>query len=433
MMAVDLSVELSDIAPCQKEIKVGVPQEAIEEEFNLVYGELKKAARVPGFRLGHAPRDLLEQHHGGAAREQVLSRLINRSLDEVLNAQQDWNLVGRPKVTDVKFDPKQPLTYSVHVEVAPKITAGTYKALVLTRPKTQVSEEMVNESLSRLQGQHAELKPVLESRAAVEGDYLLVDVTEEKQGDKPVNRRDVVFPLDLKKDPEGLLKELIGMTPGTQRVLNPKSGAKITLSLKQLKIRELPPLDDAFAKSVGPFDSLDSLKKTIQGNLERELEQSQRQALEQQASEKLLSEWKFDVPPSLVGSQAQRILRDRSMELVMQGVPQSEVEERSKMLSEQAKMDALKQVKLFFIFHQSKLLFSNQPFCLRSQRRVDRNVVCSLKQLFKLCYRFCVQLLGFLFGEKRIKNKKPHPETVGPPGNFRTNFSQTDNAEIFSV
>ncbi len=348
-----LSVKLADIAPCQKELKVEVPLDAVEAEFEAVYGELKKVARVPGFRVGAAPRDLLEQHHGDTAREQVLKRLVNRTLEEALSSHKGLDLIGRPEVTEVNFDPKKPLSYSARIEVAPKIPAGPYKKLKLTRPKMEVTEEQVAQVLSRLQEQQSQLKPVLESRAAEDGDYLLVDLTEQKQGASPVKRRDIVIQLNLQKDPEGFLRQLVGMTPGTERTIKlEKEKLLVAVSFKQLKLRELPKIDDAFAQTVGPFDTLEALKKSIRENVEQEAQRHQRRILEQAASERLLEGWLFDVPPSVVASQARRVLKDRAMDMMSQGVPASQVQEQAETLTEQAKLDALKQVKIFFILRQ---------------------------------------------------------------------------------
>ena len=340
---------MKEISPCRKELKVEVPRPAIEAEFEEVYGELKRVAFVPGFRVGSAPRDLLERHHGDKAREQVLRRLIRRSLGEALKAQGPLDLVGQPEVSEVKFDPPQQLSYLAHFEVSPSVPLGRYKKLKLTRPKPKIDEETITQVLSRLQEQQAQLRPVLEPRPTAEGDFLLVDLTEQVPGKPPVKRRDVVIHLDLKNDPEGVLKALVGLNPPDKRQVQLKSGHTVTVEVKQIKIKELPPLDDALAKSVGAFETLEALKEAIRQDLRRQAEASQKHALETQVAHQLVEEWAFDVPPSLVGSQAQRLLKERALDLMNQGIPPAQVEEQAKALTDQAKLEALKDVKLFFI------------------------------------------------------------------------------------
>lgn len=339
-----VSVTLKETAPCQKRLSVEVSREAVNAEFEAVYGELKKVAQVPGFRVGSAPRDLLVRYHGSKAREEVLRRLIARSLDEEIRAQGQMDLVGRPQVTEVKLEPNQPLTYTAELEVAPQVPMGRYKGLRITRPKADLSEEKISKVLVHLAETHAELKPILIDRPAAEGDFLLVDL-DKKQ-------RDFLIHLDLGKDPQGIFKSLLGVKPGETRIVSLKERKSMRVEVKAIKVRDTVPLDDAFAKSVGPYETLESLKEAIRQDLKRQAEATERQALEAQALGRLTEEWEFDVPPSLVASQARRILKERALELLSQGVPPPELQERGQLLTDQAKVDALQQVRIFFVLRR---------------------------------------------------------------------------------
>lgn len=348
----ELKSSLKETAPCQRELRVEVPPEQVERELEQVYQELKRAAAVPGFRVGHAPKDLLERHHGTKAKEEALSRLIGRTLEEALGAQGALDLVGRPRVSDVRWEPKQPLSYVAHLELAPEVALGRYKGLRIARPKTSVTEESVAQVLEHLRETHSELKPLLEPRAAAAGDFLLVDLTTQKGAEAARRQREVVIHLDLEKDPEGILRPLIGMNPGESRPVTLKDGAVLTVELKQIKQREMPPLDDGFARTVGPYETLEKLKAEVRADLGRRAEALERQHLEGQALQQLGREWALDVPPSLVASQARRILKERALELMNQGVPPEKVQEQAQALTDQAKVDALQQVKLFFILRR---------------------------------------------------------------------------------
>ncbi len=349
---VAVTAKLKEIAPCQKELQVEVPRQEIEQEFEAVYRELRKKAFVPGFRVGFAPRDLLERYHGEKARDEVLSRLIAHSLEEALKSQEPMDLVGRPAVSDVQFDPKAKLSYSARLEVAPSVPLGRFKGLSLNRPKIRVTGDEVKKALERLRESQAQLTPLLELRPAQEGDFLLVDLTEPGKQGSPVQRRDLLIHLNSEKDPAGIFKGLAGMTAGDKRTVQSKEGQTLAVELKAIKVKQLPALDDDFAKSVGSFETLEALKQAVQQGLEGEAKASQRHILENQAVRHLLEVWNFDVPPSLVGSQAQRLLKERAVELMQQGVPTSEVEAKAAILAEQAKLDALKSVKLFFILRR---------------------------------------------------------------------------------
>jgi trigger factor len=335
---------LKDSAPCLKQLRVDVPTETVQAEFNTVYRELKRVAHVPGFRVGFSPRDLLERYHGEKAREEVIRRLVGRSLDEALSAQGQMDLVGRPQVTDVQWEPGQPLTYTAQLEIAPEVPLGRYKGLKLTRPKVEVTENHVSEALERLRQTNAELKPLLEARPAAAGDFLLVDLDG--------GQKDRMIHLDLEQDPEGILKPLLGMRPAESRTVTLKDGKVIPVFLKSIKVKDVLPLNDDFAKTIGSYETLEALTEAIRKDLAVQAESSRRGALEGQVLHQLVEEWEFDVPPSLVASQARRLLKERAMELMNQGVPAPQVQTQAQMLTDQAKVDALKQVRMFFILRR---------------------------------------------------------------------------------
>jgi trigger factor len=171
----------------------------------------------------------------------------------------------------------------------------------------------------------------------------------------------MVIHLELgeKKDPEGILKQLIGISPPQKREVAFPDGRTLTVEVKGIKEKELPALDDPFAQSIGPFGAggevpktLEELKGAIRNELQAQAAVSQRQILEGQAAHQLLGGWDFDVPPSLVGSQARRILKGRAVELMNQGVLPDQVEGQVQALTDQAKLDALRRVKLFFILRR---------------------------------------------------------------------------------
>lgn len=373
-----VSSTIKDVAPCQKELHVQVGSEAIQQELESVYRDLKRVAHVPGFRVGSAPRDLLEKHYAAKAREEVIRRLIEQSLGEALKGQGTLDLVGQPRVTDVQFDPSRRLSYVAHLEVAPEVPLGKYKRLRLNRPKVEIADSKVKEILSGLQEAHAELKPVLEPRPAAEGDFILADLTEQGQGSPPKKRRDVLIHLKIGDSPAGekTVPSLLGMKIGEKRTLSLDGGAGVTVELKGIKTKALNPLDDTFAKTVGPFETLGALESAIREDLKRQTESAHRKGLEHQAAAALLEEWNFDVPPSLVGLQARRVLKERTLDLIGQGVPAAEVEQKAQMLAEQAKLDALRQVKLFYILRriaqEEKMLVTEEEVEERMQALAKR-------------------------------------------------------------
>ena len=351
-----LKSTLKEIAPCEKELHVEVPSEAVSSEFEEVYRQFKKFAAVPGFRVGFAPRDLLERYHGGKVHEEVLRRLVGRSLDEALETQKDLDVVGRPHVSEVKLENNKPLSYIAHLEISPEVPVGPYKKLKLTRPKTDLSDAMVDQVLTRIQEQQAQLTPVAEARAAKEGDFLMVDLTESRSKQSPRKQKDLVIQLTLEKDPEDILKGLIGIQAGESRTFKLKNETTLVVELKAIKTKQLPALDDNLTKSTGSYETLAALKEAVRKDLQVEAEGAQRRNLENQIVRRLTDDWNFEVPPSLVASQARRNLKERAMELLQQGLVPDQVQQQADALTDQAKLEALKQVKLFFTLRKIAML-----------------------------------------------------------------------------
>jgi trigger factor len=351
-----LKATLKEIGPCEKELHVELPAETVSSEFEEVYKQFKKFAAVPGFRIGFAPRDLLERYHGVKVQEEVVRRLVGRSLDEALESQKKLDVVGRPHVSDLKIENNKPLSYVAHLEISPEVPVGPYKKLKLTRAKADLSDKAINQILERIQEQQAQLVPVAEDRAAQEGDFLMVDLTESRPKQSPRRQKDMTIQLKTEKDPEGVLKGLIGIRPSETRTFKLKDEVTLTVQLKAIKSKQLPAINDELAKTAGAYETLDKLKEAIRTNLQVESEAVQRRGLEDQIVKHLTDEWNFEVPPSLVASQARRNLKERAMELLQQGLVPDQVQQQAGALTDIAKLEALKQIKLFFSLRKIALV-----------------------------------------------------------------------------
>jgi len=185
------------------------------------------------------------------------------------------------------------------------------------------------------------------------GDFLQADIVERPKDKPPQEQKDQIVWLNLDNDPKGFLKQLVGLKVGEKReIVVEEHSTVVEIELKEIKTKNLPPIDDVLAKGLGQFDSLNALKEQITKDLEVQAKDQQRKQLELQVATTLLERWKFDVPPSMVSEHARRILQEQAAELVRRGTPQQEIEAQAKVLEDQAKLDALKQVKLYFGLRQ---------------------------------------------------------------------------------
>ncbi len=140
---------------CKKTIEVKLPAEKVREEFDRVYGSIKKIASIPGYRTGNAPRDLLELHYGKTAREDVIKKLVP---DTYRNAIEEHKLdpIGFPDITDLKLDIKEGFSYTANIETRPEFSLRNYKGLKVKKKNTDVKEDEVKKNLESLRDNYAQ-------------------------------------------------------------------------------------------------------------------------------------------------------------------------------------------------------------------------------------------------------------------------------------
>ncbi len=276
-----MKFSVANAGVCQKTLKVEGAADIVAAARAQVLQDLQRVARVPGFRVGRAPQDLVVRHYGDKAREGTIRRVIGEYLPKAL-AQSKLDLLSDPEVTEVSLDEGRPLAFTAQCEIMPEIALRPFRGVKLTRPAVAVTDAQVESVLAALQERYATLEPV----------------------------------------------------PGQTE-----------------KVKRVPALDDAFAKLVG-VETLETLRTRVRDDLTRELTAQARRAVEEQAIQTLLDQALFEVPPSLVQSQAERLLRASQWRLLSQGTAPDEVESRKAFLAESSKQGALRQVKTFFLLRQ---------------------------------------------------------------------------------
>lgn len=357
-----MKIVISDAGVCVKSVKVEIAPETVTTTREEVLRQLQRVVRVPGFRVGHAPRALVVQHYAAKTREETIRRVIGDQLPKALQ-EAKLDLLGDPEVTEVSLDDGRPMIVTARCEIMPAIKVRTIKGLKVKRPAVRVTDAQVQTVLVQLQERHAELVPV-EPRAVAVGDYAIVDFTCTVEGKAIEQRAGVAVCVKPDEDTSGISRHLVGAVPGpapsTFETTLPKDlpakayadkPATFSVTLKEVKVKQVPPLDEAFAKLVG-VETLEALRARIRQDLEQELTAQARRAAEEQVIDALLKQAAFEVPASLIQSQAERLLRDAQLKLIYQGVAPAEVEGRRQLLADQSKQEALRQVKVFFLLRQ---------------------------------------------------------------------------------
>ncbi len=359
-----MQVNIEEIGPCKKKITVQVPSERVKEKLEESYRELESNAQVPGFRVGHAPRKLIENRFGKAVAEDVKNSLMGTTYDEALK-EHKIHPIGPPDIEEesISCDVEKGLTYAFTLEVMPEFDLPTYKGLELKKPSADVSDEEMNKAIDNLRRRNAVVEPTDE--AAQANDVPVVDCVITCEGEEIQRVEDQPFTLSDDNWLGGLdrafWKQLVGKKAGesaTGDVTLPKGYQKeayrekpatITVTLKDVKRPRLPELDDEFAKDM-LFESLDDLKKEVKDRLVAVKEQEAHADLARQVTEKLVGSVKFDLPEDILKRQSDRLAARQKMSLAYRGVPMDEIEKVAEDIARSSAEQSERDMRAEFIF-----------------------------------------------------------------------------------
>jgi len=306
-------------------LHIEVPAEMVGRELDSAYNEIKKTAKIKGFRPGKAPRTVLERMYRKDVHADVTSKLIQDGFIEALK-ETDLNVVGSPKVDPPELQVKSDYAFDAEVEIRPVIADIDFKGMTLNKSKYEASEDEVKLQLEMLQRNMAQQNKVEEQRALKTGDIAVIDYEGFKDG-QPYDKTQKTENFSVKLGGGQVVKDLddglVGMQAGEEKEIDvtfpddyqekEMAGQKVVFKVKLNEIREevLPELDDAFAKGISDqFDSLDTLKAKIRENLQSGYDKRVDQELNEQIFSKLLEQTEFEVPDSMVESELEHILKD---------------------------------------------------------------------------------------------------------------------------
>jgi trigger factor len=324
---------IEDVSSVKKKLHIQVAPDTIAQEMVKAVADAAKKAKIPGFRPGKAPKAVVERHYAAEIETEVMNKLIT---DSYLQALQEHNLnpVDVPSITNISpFDKAAPLNYTAVVEVRPNIELGVYDGIEVKEESVAVSDEELNQTIDRLRDMYAQLE-VVEGRPLEKNDTAIIDFEGSRDGKTIEGAKAADYMLSLGSDSliPGFEEQLVGMKRGETRTLNVTfpadysnkelagKDAQFVVSLKEIKKKVLPELNDEFAKDIGNNKSVDELKEGIKKDIEirkkNELASSQREAL----LSKLLDAHTFDVPGGMVERELQSMARSQATRLARRGV-----------------------------------------------------------------------------------------------------------------
>lgn len=292
-----------------KALRVTVPVEKVREAESQAVRQYTKRARLPGFRQGKAPEAVVRRRFSNEIRQWTIEQVIREGWEEAKTAE-SLQPIADPSVRNLKFEEGQPVEFELLVEVRPELKLERLGGFSLTRSVKPVTDAMVTEQLGRLREQRASWIPV-EGEKPAPGQMVRVEVAPIESGEVQASQPYSLVLGDGQAIPaleEKIMTLLPGETvdtevrfpddhPDPERRGKPRS---VRLTLHEVKRQELPSLDDAFAREVGDFETLEALQAAVRGDLLTAAERDADAAVREQLLEQVVSANNIDAPPSLV-------------------------------------------------------------------------------------------------------------------------------------
>ena len=319
---------------CTREMVLDVPAEDVSKSFRRVTKEYQRYAKIPGFRPGKVPEAVVRRKFATEIRKEVIDTLLPERFNQAVR---DLGVtpVGQPQVTELTVEEGSPLHVKAVFEFIPAFSVEGYKDVTVPKPSVEITEEEVQQELMHLRESRAAMEPVEEDRAIVDGDWAQITYSGTVEGEPeaaPVSGEDTLVEIGGKDTVEAFTTALRGAKPGQtvnvaatypadypEQKLAGKT-VDYSIEVKAIKKRDLPELNDDFAKEVGNFENVGELESRVRENLANR----KRRAVESETKDKLfaalIERFPFPVPESLVQEQIDARLERGLRALAAQGM-----------------------------------------------------------------------------------------------------------------
>lgn len=326
-----MQISVESLSSIKKKINFKIPAQQVSAEVDKAYAEIRKHASIKGFRKGKVPMGLIEKHYGDKMADDVVKNLVNETYFKAV-AEQGINPVSYPNIESDPLKPGEEFSYSATVEVFPEVEVKDYLGLEVAKEKLVLDDQAVSQRLKEMQESLAQLGPAAEGHAAEMGDFVTFDFAGSIDGIpfEGGNAEDFQLELGSGRFIPGFEDQMVGMTAGSQgtvKVSFPENygaehlagkPAEFAVTVKEIKVKELPELNDDFAKEFGEFETLDELKAKLAELQQAQEERRVENELRERVIAALVAKNDLEVPEVLVDRQVAMMLENSKQRLAQQ-------------------------------------------------------------------------------------------------------------------
>ena len=409
-----MSVQVEKLEKNMAKLTVEVSAEDFKAAIKKAFNKNKNRFAIPGFRKGKAPQAMIEKMYGeGVFYEDAADEAINASYAEAMK-ESGLDIVSRPEVTIEKIGKDEPFVYSALVAVKPEVTLGQYKGVEVEKADASVSAEDVEAELKKVQEQNARLLTV-EDRGVEDGDQTVIDFEGFVDGKGFEGGKAEDYPLTIGSHSfiDTFEEQLIGKKIGEECEVNVTfpteyhaadlagKPATFKVTVKEIKVKELPELNDEFASEVSEFDTLDEYKKDVEKKLAEKKEIEANSKNEDAVVAKVVENATMEIPDKMIDAQAENMVQDMARRMQSQGLSLDMYLKYTGMtveqMKEQARPDAEKRIRTRLVLEAVAKAENIQI----SDEKVDEEVAKMAE-----AYKMEVDKLKSYMSESNIKQMK---------------------------
>lgn len=330
-----MKADIVDVNETRRDLSIEVPAEAVAEAIGHAAAKLARQAKIPGFRPGKVPVNVIKQRFKPQLMQDVAEHLVSKAVGDALT-EKGIEPIATPDVKDLVLEEGKAMTFKASFDVVPSFDPGDLSTIEATEPSRAVADDAVTQSLDRLRDRNARFEAV--ETGVVEAGHTVVVGLERRGTDKDGKQGEVDtheqvnIELGAPSNPPGFDDHMIGMAAGTSKsftitypadyTIPELAGGTVdyTVNLKEIKKRVVPTLDDEFAKDLGDFSSLEDLRTRIRQDLEHEAMHAAERQVRQDVLKQLAARLPFAAPDALVDREIDRRLEDFARRLMEQRI-----------------------------------------------------------------------------------------------------------------
>ena len=409
-----MSLQVEKMEKNMAKLTIEVAAEDLEKAMQNAYQKAKGRISIPGFRKGKAPRKMIEQMYGkGVFLEDAVNALIPEHYSKAL-AECELEIVSQPTIDITQAEPGKALIFTAEVAVKPEVTLGDYKGVEVPKTEITVTDEDVEAELKKEQEKNSRTISV-EDRAAQLNDIVTIDFEGSVDGVPFDGGQATEYPLTLGSNTfiPGFEEQLVGAKVGDDvdvKVTFPEEyqakelagkEAIFKCAVKKIEAKELPELDDDFAKDVSEFDTLAEYKEHVKTNLEDKKANEAKRAKEDAAVDKAIENAQMDIPEAMLQTQCRQMLDDFSRRMQSQGLSMDQYFQFTGMTAEKMMEDmkpqALKRIQTRLVLEKVAEAENIQP----TEEEVNEEISKMAE-----AYKMEADKLKELLGERELEQMK---------------------------